>query len=406
MPAAGGTTTASAGGLAGDWVHWLLDAARTRLGMEIAWVSLFTEGSQRITSATGELDAMNVQEGMTAPLEGSYCVRVLSGQLPPVVTGARRDPRTRDLPITGDLGIGSYVGAPLRGVDQRPVGMLCCVSRDPGTHLDADAVRTVELLADLISDHLQHPRPASARDLAARRERVRTFLAQGAVEVVLQPVVDMVTGAVAGHEALSRFPGWGGDGPAELFGEAAAIGIGVELEEAAARAALRAAGRLPGGLSLAVNLSADALLCPTVVDLLLAHAGCPLCVEITEHSPVDDYEAVVAVTRRLRRAGVAVSVDDAGAGYASLRHILRLNPDVIKLDIGLVMGLQADRARQAMTSAMVAFAGETGARLIAEGVEEAAERDTLVARGVRYGQGYLFGRPRPAGDVLADLVIH
>ncbi|CCG04737.1 EAL domain-containing protein, partial [Blastococcus saxobsidens] len=208
---------------------------------------------------------------------------------------------------------------------------------------------------------------------------------------------------VIGHEALSRFPAWAADGPAELFSEAAATGVGVELEEVAVRAALAEAGRLPGELTLAVNLSAGAFLCPSVVDALLEHAGCPLAVEITEHSPVDDYESVLATTRRLRHAGVAISVDDAGAGYASLRHILRLNPDVIKLDIGLVMGLHTDRARQAMTSAMVAFAGETGALLIAEGVEDAAERDTLVARGVRYGQGYLFGRPRPAGEVLSAL---
>ncbi|MGY1847681.1 MULTISPECIES: sensor domain-containing phosphodiesterase [unclassified Blastococcus] len=403
MGAAGAIGTRDGERLDGDWVHWLLDAARTRLGMDVAWVSLFTEGSQLITSATGDLESMNVQEGMTAPLEGSYCVRVLSGQLPPLVTGAARDPRTRDLPVTGDLNIGSYVGAPVRGHDSRPIGMLCCVSRDPGTQLDGESVRTVELLADLISDHFRHAGAAGGLDLAARRARVRAFLARGAVEIHLQPVVDMVTGAIAGQEALARFPGWGGDGPAALFGEAAAVGVGVELEEVTVRAALAEAGRLPGGLTLAVNLSPDALLCPTVVDLLLAHADCPLAVEITEHSPVDDYEAVVAVTTRLRRTGVAVSVDDAGAGYSSLRHILRLNPDVIKLDIGLVMGLHTDPARQAMTSAMVTFAQETGARLVAEGVEHAAERDVLVARGVRYGQGYLFGRPRPARDVLDRL---
>lgn len=134
----------------------------------------------------------------------------------------------------------------------------------------------------------------------------------------------------------------------------------------ALRATLAGAGRLPGGLTLAVNLLPDALLCPTVVDAPLDHAGCPLAVEITEHSRVDDFEAVVAATRGLRRSGVAVSVDDAGAGSAGLRHILRLDPDVIKLDIGLVMGLHTDPARQAMTSAMVAFADETGTRPAAE----------------------------------------
>jgi EAL domain-containing protein (putative c-di-GMP-specific phosphodiesterase class I) len=388
-------------GLGGDWVHWLLDAARSRLGMEIAWVSTFTEGRQLITAAVGDLASMNVVEGMSAPLEGSYCVRVLSGQLPPVVTGATRDPRTRDLEITADLHIGSYVGAPVRDADHRPVGMLCCLSRDAGTHLDAESARTVELLADLISDHLRGGSGAAVRDLAARRERVRSFLAPGAVVTHLQPVVELATGAVVGHEALSRFPSWKGPGTAGLFTEAAAVGLGVELEEIAARAALEVARRRPAGLTLAVNLSPEALTCDSVVDLLLDHRDCALAVEITEHSRVDDYEAVLVATGRLRGSGIGISVDDAGAGYASLRHILRLRPDIIKLDIGLVMGLHDDPARQALTSAMVAFSDETGARLVAEGVEEEAEREALLARGVRYGQGYLFGRPRPAFELVA-----
>ncbi|WP_166509546.1 EAL domain-containing protein [Blastococcus sp. TF02-8] len=387
-------------GLDGEWVHWLLDAARARLGMDIAWVSVFTEGRQLITSAVGDLAGMNVREGMSAPLEGSYCVRVLSGQLPPVVTGAARDPRTRDLGITAELGIGSYVGAPVRDADHRPVGMLCCLSREAGSHLDGDSARTVELLADLISDHLRNGPPGAARDLAARRARVREFLASGAVVTHLQPVVDMTSGVVVGHEALSRFPGWTGPGVAGLFSEAAAVGLGVELELLALRAALDVADGLSAPLPVAVNLSPEALLADPVLHLLLEPRDHPLAVEITEHSRIDDYDAVLVATTRLRERGIGVSVDDAGAGYASLRHILRLRPDVIKLDIGLVMGVHTDLARQAMTSAMVAFAGETGARLVAEGVEDEAERDALLGRGVRFGQGYLFGRPRPAEEVL------
>ena len=403
VPAPGGTVTVDDSGLGGEWVHWVLDTARARLGMEIAWVSLFSGDQQLIASASGDLAAMNVREGMSTPLETSFCVRVLSGQLPRVVTGAGRDPRTRDLPVTSELGIGSYVGAPLRDADSRPVGMLCCVSREPGLQLDHESVRTVELLAELISDHVrQHGLATALRDLPGRRDRLRAYLADpAAVTTYLQPVVDMVSGAVICHEALSRFPGWSDGGPATVFSEAAAVGLGVELEERATRAALEAARRAPSAVPIAVNLSPEALLCPTVVDLLLGRGEIPLAVEITEHSRIDDYPAVLAVTARLRAAGVSVSVDDAGAGYASLRHILRLSPDVIKLDIGLVMGLHTDPARQALTSAMVAFAAATGARLVAEGVEFAAERNALLARGVRYGQGYLLGRPRPADAVLA-----
>jgi EAL domain-containing protein (putative c-di-GMP-specific phosphodiesterase class I) len=393
-PGSAATAVVETADRADDWVHRLLDLARDRLGMDVAWLSVFSEDRQEITSATGDLDGMHVSEGMSLPLEESFCVRVLSGQLPPVVTAADRNPLTRDLAVTGELGIGSYVGAPVRSPDRRPVGMLCCISRDAGEQLDGSSVRTVEMLAELIGDRMAAEELAEA-ELAARRTRVRQVLDRGVVTVHVQPVVDMHTGVVVAHEALSRFPGHEG-GPATLFADAAAVGLGVELELLAVRSALGVAGRLPRGLRLAVNLSPTALVAPGVAGVLLDGADTTaLTVEITEHSPIEDYAPVLAALEPLRAAGIRLSIDDAGAGYASLRHILRLCPDTIKLDIALVSGVDTDPARQAMTAAMVAFAAETGARLVAEGVETPAERDALVARGVRYGQGHLFGRPAP-----------
>jgi EAL domain-containing protein (putative c-di-GMP-specific phosphodiesterase class I) len=134
-----------------------------------------------------------------------------------------------------------------------------------------------------------------------------------------------------------------------------------------------------------------------VTELLLAHRHLDVGVgvEVTEHSPVEDYDALLAVLDVLRAAGVLLAVDDAGAGYASLRHVLRLRPDVIKLDIALVAGVHTDLARQALVAAMVGFAAATGARLVAEGVEEAAEAAVLRELGVEYAQGHLYGRPAP-----------
>ena len=376
--------------LSPDWLHRVLDSARTRLGMEVAWMSTFTADSQRIDAATGALDEMHVQEGMAASLEGSFCIRVLSHQLPPVVTGAQRDARTRDLAVTQQLGIGSYVGAPVRAPDGRPVGMLCCVSRDDGTQLDGEAARTLELLADLIGDRLAEPPPLPA-DPA---EQVRRVLADGAVITYVQPIVDLATAATVGYEALARFPECD-DGPGALFSAAAAAGLGIELEVLAARAALAVAPRLPAGRPLGLNLSPQALLLPAVGRLLLEHRHLDLGVEVTEHSPVEDYGALECTLGELRQAGIRLAVDDAGAGYASLRHVLRLRPDTIKLDIALVAGVDTDIAKQALVTAMVGFAGATSARLVAEGVEEAAEAETLRALGVGFAQGYLFGPPAP-----------
>ncbi len=381
------------GALADDpWITWVLDAARAKLRTDVAWVSEFTGGAQVVRAATGDLAAMNVSIGMSADLEGSFCVRVLSGQLPPVVTAAGRDSRTRDLPVTTRLRIGSYVGAPLRGADGRPIGMLCCLSRDDGTDLDRESVAFVEFLADLIGNHLRSSSGPAGSMPDPRAQRVLDVLRHRRIEPVFQPVINMRTGGVVAYEALARFPE---TDTATLFSDASATGRGLDLELLAADAALAAARNRPHDVMVALNLSAEALVRPEFLDLLLGHGHERIAVEITEHAPVIDYPALLVVRETLRNAGIMVSVDDAGSGYASLRHVLQLRPDIIKMDAALISGVHVDPAKQALVVAMLSFARSTGATLVAEGVEVAAERDVLVRDGVIYGQGWLYGRPGP-----------
>jgi EAL domain-containing protein (putative c-di-GMP-specific phosphodiesterase class I) len=117
--------------------------------------------------------------------------------------------------------------------------------------------------------------------------------------------------------------------------------------------------------------------------------------EITEHTTVEDYAKLHEVLRPLRERGMRLSIDDAGAGYSSFRHILRLRPDFIKLDISLTRDIDSDRGRRALAAALIGFARETGAELIAEGVETESELATLRKLGVHKAQGYLLGRPAP-----------
>ena len=120
----------------------------------------------------------------------------------------------------------------------------------------------------------------------------------------------------------------------------------------------------------------------------------PVVVEITEHAEVENYAAVRDAVART--AGVRLSVDDAGAGYASLQHILELQPDFVKLDIGLVRNIDSDPARQALAAGLRHYAEQAGNTLIAEGIETAGEHETLDYLGISLGQGFLFGRPAPA----------
>jgi EAL domain-containing protein (putative c-di-GMP-specific phosphodiesterase class I) len=115
--------------------------------------------------------------------------------------------------------------------------------------------------------------------------------------------------------------------------------------------------------------------------------------EITEHVPIADYGALRDAITSL--GGVESAVDDAGAGFASMRHMLELKPTFAKLDISLVRGINTDHLRQAMAAGLVYYAMRTGVRLIAEGVELDAEAQMLQVLGVELAQGYLFGRAAP-----------
>jgi EAL domain-containing protein (putative c-di-GMP-specific phosphodiesterase class I) len=115
--------------------------------------------------------------------------------------------------------------------------------------------------------------------------------------------------------------------------------------------------------------------------------------ELTERFAVADYKPLVEATERLRESGVRIAVDDAGADFASMRHILQLNPDLIKLDRSIISGIDADPGRRALGRAMVSFAAELGAMLVAEGIETETELCTVTELGMNAGQGYLLGRP-------------
>ena len=225
--------------------------------------------------------------------------------------------------------------------------------------------------------------------------RVRGVLERSALHVVFQPVVDLATREIVGYEALSRFRGEPDRGTEVWFKEADAVGLGAQLELAAVRAAVAQLGNLPASARLMVNVSPASAVLPELREILSGPIAERVTLEITEYAPVEDYEAFKAGIAKLRRAGVRLAIDDAGAGFASLRHILQLEPDVIKLDLSLTRGIDADRLRHALAVALTAFAAEIGVDIIAEGIETQAELDTLGRLGVSQGQGYLLGRPAP-----------
>jgi diguanylate cyclase (GGDEF)-like protein len=209
---------------------------------------------------------------------------------------------------------------------------------------------------------------------------------------VFQPIVSLSTGQVAGYEALARFPHPPARRPDEWFAVAQRVGLGPELEARAVRAATEAGDR-PAGTFLSFNLSSSALMSDVAIAALPGDLS-DIVIEITEHERVGDDERLTARLEPLRKRGARIAVDDAGAGYSGLQQMMRIQPDIIKLDRSLVANVDADPAKAALIDSFVRFARRTGAIICTEGIETPEELKVLADLDVTYGQG--FGLARPA----------
>lgn len=224
-----------------------------------------------------------------------------------------------------------------------------------------------------------------------------------APSMAFQPVIDLQRGAVAGYEALARFRGPFTAPPDAWFRAAAQLGVAAELEAKALANALAERTRLPADTFLTLNVSPALLDAPAVRDVLEGAGRLDrVVVELTEHVAVEDYDRLLRAVDRLRAAGASIAVDDAGAGYASLSHILAVRPSFVKLDRAIVDGLDRDGGKLALVEMLGAFASRIDAWVIAEGIERSEELDALVRLGVPLAQGWLLARPGAPWVALPD----
>jgi EAL domain-containing protein (putative c-di-GMP-specific phosphodiesterase class I)/putative methionine-R-sulfoxide reductase with GAF domain len=228
----------------------------------------------------------------------------------------------------------------------------------------------------------------------AVRRTIRLLCEPGVVESVVQPVVRPADQLIVGYEALARMPLEPVRAPDFWLTRASEVGLRRDLEVACLRAATRL-GPIPDDRLLFVNLSPSLLADPEALAVL---DDLPerLVVELTEQEAVADYGLLRRDLSPWLARGVRVAVDDTGAGYSSLRHVIELTPDFLKLDRELVRDLDSDKNRRALVSAVAAFASEVGTSVIAEGVETETELEVLREAEVDLVQGYLLARPGPA----------
>ncbi len=281
------------------------------------------------------------------------------------------------------------------GSSPEPLGCLAFglqpgAAAGPLSHRLPDLIDATDFIVAVL-----RPAVEEAETAGVAIDRIRRVINEREFTIVLQPIFRLEGRTVIAAEALTRFES--GLPPDTQFAEAATYGLGRSMERAAVVAALAAAASLPKHVALSVNLSADVVQNEPTLRALFAGTDRAIIVELTEHERIDDYVAVRSALGRLG-SNVKLAIDDAGSGFASLRHIFALEPAYVKLDIEWVRGIETDPIRRALVSGLVYFASETGCELIAEGIETDAEVEALRDLGIQLGQGYLLGLPEP-GDV-------
>jgi diguanylate cyclase (GGDEF)-like protein len=380
------------------------------LELDAAFIAQLTDAGHVYAAVAGDADVFGLSVGDAIPtvndnglaeLRGpvqqtAFCRLLLAGEIPAVVGDAAADERLADLIVPPGVSIGAFIGVPLRLPDGEPFGALCGLSRTPRLDLDERDARFMSMLGEVIVDEL------GTRDAQQRlaSELVRIIDSED-VEIAFQPIIDLHGRRCAGLEALARFPE-PLTPPNHTLAAAEGLGLRLELERLVIRKAWKIIPELGPGQFLALNVAPEALLelarrANLREDLPLSR----LVVEVTEHAVIDLYPPLIDELAPLRAQGLRVAVDDAGAGYASLRHVLELRPDFIKVDRSLIHGIADDRAKRAAVRACQSIALDLRASVIAEGVERPQDLAVAIELGLQAAQGYLLGTPTTDMGALA-----
>jgi EAL domain-containing protein (putative c-di-GMP-specific phosphodiesterase class I) len=319
-------------GQTADLLTKLLRTVRNHLGMEAAFVSKFEQGRRFFQAVDSGNSACALPVGGSDALEDSYCMRVADGRLPQLMQNAQDVPAALELAATRSFPVGAHLSIPLKLSDGSTYGTFCCFSRTPDYTMNGRDLELLRMFAEIAASVIERD-VVEGRTSAESRQRVEDVLRNGDVlSMVYQPIVSLESERIVGFESLARFKSVPPRSPDLWFQEANSVGLGQELEVLAIQSAL-AHGHLSDRVYVACNVSPEVVLSGGLPASLCQAKLSRIVLEITEHSLVRDYANLELILRPLRDRGLRLAVDDAGAGYSSFGHILKLHPDYIKLDM-------------------------------------------------------------------------
>ena len=363
----------------------LIRSVRERLRMEVGFVSHFAGGQRVFLYVDAQAGAPWLEPGSSDPLEESYCQRIVDGRLPQLMTDSRDNPEARTLAATFAIPVGAHISVPVRLMNGQVYGTFCLFSRYAQPGLNHRSLALVRVFADVIAA-LVDDAEAAGSPLRRRRQEVSQLLEKRGFTFIQRPVKNLLTDTVAAYELVAQLDGSCAEAM-HLIRESDQLGLSAMYGVCLAEAALKALRQLPDQAQLALNVTPDLLQRFDLLNWFAPEDSHRLVLQISERDPVDDYENMNLLLHTIKACGFRIAVDDAGAGYASMRHILQFRPDFIKLDASLIRNIHARRDQQAMVSALQIFARNQGCMLVAGGVDSVDEYQYLVSIGMTFVEG-------------------
>lgn len=372
----------------------MLHGLRLALNMKVGFISEFAEQRRIFRYVDADEDFRPIDVGNDDPLSESYCAHIVQGTLPELMVDARLNPVANAISATKSLPVVSHLSVPIRFSQGEVFGTLCCFSNQVVHGLAERDLLLLRLFSDFLGKIIE-PIVQRSREQLQIRERIQSVIDDERFVIHYQPIFRIRHQELVGYEALTRFIADPIRPPDQWLREAHAVHLNVELELAIIRRILADLHRFPSGIYVSINISPETIIMGDLENHFVDAPHRQIVLEVTEHVSVGDYDQIREVLDRLRSKGVRVAVDDAGSGYASFRHILKLKPDIIKMDSSLIQQIDKDPGCRAIAAAIVRFAEETNCSVVAEGVETESELAALLELNVDKAQGYLLGHPHP-----------
>lgn len=377
----------------------LVHLVRKHLDMQVAFIAKFENGRRIFQSVDSSLQHCPIAPEQYDLEEDTYCRKIADKELDPIINDTTKNKVTAQMAVTEKLTIGSYIGLPIILNSGKIYGTFCCYSNEYDDSLNKRDLSYLGLIAEIAGELIEE-RELERETNSQHKYEIEQIIENNNICMYFQPIYCLHSNKIKGYESLARFLTTPYKTPDVWFQNAENIGLGEELEMLAVQNVMQSLGDFHEDSYVSINVSPKHVISGSLLKMLADFDCNNVVIEITEHSPIYDYNVMRQSLKPLKDKGARLAIDDVGAGYSSFQHILELEADIIKLDISLTQNINKDRSKFLLAKALLGFAKAINCTVIAEGIENNQELMSLKELGINNVQGYFIGKPSPLDDAL------